>query len=107
LKPLAELERKSAPRGAVVFALAAWARFLTGRGEGGAAIPLEDPAAEGLSAAALRAGEDPGGFLRAIGMPEIGEGKFESLARDLAASLGRINSRGTRRALEDWLPGLS
>jgi mannitol-1-phosphate/altronate dehydrogenase len=99
LKPLAELERQGAPRGALVFALAAWARFLTGRGEGGAAVPLEDPAAGGLSAAALKAGEDPGGFLRVIGMPEIGEDKFKSLARDLAASLGRINSAGIRGAL--------
>jgi mannitol 2-dehydrogenase len=103
LKPLAELEE--APRGAVVFALAAWARFLTGRGEGGEAVPLEDPAAGKLSAAALRAGEDPGGFLQAAGMPEIGEDKFASLARDLGASLGRIRTLGIRRALEDYLRG--
>jgi mannitol-1-phosphate/altronate dehydrogenase len=102
LKPLAELE-EHAPRGAIVFALAAWARFLSGQGEGGESIPLEDPAAGQLSAAALRAGEEPEGFLRAIGMPETGGVK--SMARELGTSLGRINSLGTRRALEEFLRG--
>jgi mannitol-1-phosphate/altronate dehydrogenase len=101
LKPLAELEGK--PHGAVVFALASWARFLTGEGEGGDPIPLEDPAAAELSAAALKAGEDPAGFLRAIGMPETGEDKFNSLARELRSCVDRITALGIRRGLENFL----
>ncbi|MDR3174853.1 MAG: mannitol dehydrogenase family protein [Treponema sp.] len=103
LKPLAELEKKNAPHGAVVFALASWARFLTGQGEEGDPIPLEDPAAPELSAATLKAGEDPAGFLRTIGMPETGEDKLSPLARELQNYVTRIKALGIRRALESFL----
>jgi hypothetical protein len=36
-------------------------------------------------------------------MPELGEAEFAALARDLGASLARINALGTRRALEEFL----
>jgi mannitol-1-phosphate/altronate dehydrogenase len=100
LKPLAELIKREAPHGAIVFALASWARFLTGRGEGGEPIPLEDPAAPVLSAAARKAGTDPAGFLRAAGMPEIGDDKFNSLAREMGGFVDRIGASGIRRVLE-------
>ncbi|MDR2746991.1 MAG: mannitol dehydrogenase family protein [Treponema sp.] len=103
LKPLAELVTRDAPHGAIVFALASWARFLTGRGEGGEPIPLEDPAAPKLSAAARKAGDDPEGFLRAAGMPETGDGKFSFLAGELRAQVNRIHAAGIRSALEDFL----
>jgi mannitol-1-phosphate/altronate dehydrogenase len=103
LKPLEELARRGRESGAVLFALASWARFLTGRGEDGAAIPLEDPAAAELSAAALGAGKNPAAFLRAARMPEIGEGGLEALGRRLGFFADRINSLGTRGALEEFL----
>ncbi|MDR2136293.1 MAG: mannitol dehydrogenase family protein [Treponema sp.] len=101
LGPLAELARGGErPYGAVVLALAFWARFLTGTGEQGERFPLDDPAAAELSAAARRAREDPAAFLRAIRMPELPEPG--ALARDFAARLGRIYACGTRRALEEF-----
>jgi mannitol 2-dehydrogenase len=109
LGPLAELVRGRGPGagtgtgryGGILFALAAWARFLTGSGERGEAIPLEDPMAAELSAAAGRAREDPAGFLRAIRMPGLGEEEMGGLARDFAARLDRVYALGLRRALEE------
>ena len=102
LKPLAELVQNGIPHGAVVFALASWARFLSGKGEGGEPIPLEDPAASVLSAAALKAGTEPAAFLRAIGMPEIGGDKLDSLAQELRACVDQIAAAGIRRSLEAY-----
>jgi mannitol-1-phosphate/altronate dehydrogenase len=101
LKPLEEILKAGGDHGAVIFALASWARFLTGRGEGGDTIPLEDPAASELSAAALGARENPLGFLRAIRMPE--RGQTEALGRELGARLDRIYSLGIRGALGEFL----
>ncbi|MDR1445189.1 MAG: mannitol dehydrogenase family protein [Treponema sp.] len=106
LAPLAELVRAGAgPRqyGAVSTALACWARFLCGKDEKGEAIPLDDPAAAELSAAAGEAREKPAAFLRAIRMPEAGEP--EALAKDFAFRLGRIYTLGVRGALEELVQG--
>jgi mannitol-1-phosphate/altronate dehydrogenase len=100
LGPLAELIRNGeSPRryGAVLLALAFWARFLTGTGERGEALPLDDPAAAELSTAARGARENPAAFLRAIRMPEIGNG--EPLTGDFAAQLDRVYTLGVRGAL--------
>jgi mannitol-1-phosphate/altronate dehydrogenase len=111
LKPLKAIETlkttegasSGAGRRAILFAIASWARFLTGRGEGGDLIPLEDPAASQLSAAALKARENPRNFLRAIRMPDIGEEKLEALGRELGTCLDRIYRLGIRGALEEFL----
>jgi mannitol-1-phosphate/altronate dehydrogenase len=89
--------------GGILFALASWARFLTGTGEKGEAIPLEDPMAAELSSAAGRAREDPAGFLRAIGVPGLGEEDMNVLARGFAARLDRIYALGVRGALEELM----
>ncbi|MDR1971357.1 MAG: mannitol dehydrogenase family protein [Treponema sp.] len=102
LKPL---EETRASHGAILFALASWARFLAGSGEDGKPIPLDDPAAAELSTAALRAREDPAGFLRAIGMPDPGEARLRSLAGGLGAHLRRIYDLGIGGALEEFLGG--
>jgi mannitol-1-phosphate/altronate dehydrogenase len=104
LAPLAELVRDgSRPYGAVLLALAFWARFLTGTGERGETFPLDDPAAAELSAAARQARKDPAAFLRAIRMPESPEPG--TLARDFATQLDRVYSLGVRGALELGGPG--
>jgi mannitol-1-phosphate/altronate dehydrogenase len=97
------VETRGGPRryGAILLALACWARFLTGTDEQGEAIPLEDPAAVELSAAARTAREKPAAFLRAIRMPELEEGELEALAGDFAFRLGRIYTLGVRGALEE------
>jgi mannitol-1-phosphate/altronate dehydrogenase len=105
LNPLGEIVRTSSGAGcrAILFAIASWARFLSGRDEGGNLIPLEDPAASELSAAALKARETPRDFLRAIRVPDLGEEKLEALGRELGTSLDRIYCLGIRGALEEFL----
>jgi mannitol-1-phosphate/altronate dehydrogenase len=84
----------------VLLALAFWARFLSGEGERGEALPLDDPAAAELSPAARRAREEPAAFLRAIRMPETPGA--ESLAADFAVRLNRVYTLGVRGALEEF-----
>jgi mannitol 2-dehydrogenase len=102
LMPLGETARRGYPHGAIVFALAAWARFLEGSGENGEAIPLEDPQGLSLSGAAKRAREDPSAFLRAAGFRGAGE-EFGRMAGELGTHLREIHRRGMKKALEDFL----
>jgi mannitol 2-dehydrogenase len=88
---------------AILFALAAWARFLTGSGEKGEVIPLEDPAATELSALAKNARQDPVAFLRAARAPGLTDGELRAAARGFAAQLEKIYTLGIRGALEEFL----
>ncbi|MDR0670590.1 MAG: mannitol dehydrogenase family protein [Treponema sp.] len=98
LEPLAELARSGSRNyGAVLLALAFWARFLTGTGEHGEDLPLDDPAAAELSAAARLARNDPAAFLRAIRMPGVPDPL--TLAADFAATLNRVYALGVRGAV--------
>jgi mannitol-1-phosphate/altronate dehydrogenase len=98
LKPLSEAAAGKLPRKAMIFALAAWARFLTGSGEDGAAIPLEDPNGPALSAAAKNARNDPAGFLAEAGLSESAEtaGTFKSY-------LEEIYGKGMKAALAEFV----
>ncbi|MDR1420620.1 MAG: mannitol dehydrogenase family protein [Treponema sp.] len=96
--PLEEALERNLPHGAVVFALAAWARFLAGTDENGAVIPLDDPLASVLSEAAKGARNNPERFLRAAGIKR-GEHAL-ALADEFGASLDAIYRKGTRAALE-------
>jgi mannitol 2-dehydrogenase len=106
LDPLAELVRAGKARSSVVFALAAWARFLSGTDERGRPIPLDDPNGGALRETAKKARENPGRFLEAANMPELPEGEAEGLAEELGSCLGSIYRKGMRGALEDF-PGLT
>ncbi|MDR0997734.1 MAG: mannitol dehydrogenase family protein, partial [Treponema sp.] len=106
LDPLAELVRAGKARTAVIFALAAWARFLSGTSEQGRLIPLDDPNGGALREAAKKAQENPGRFLEAANMPELPEGEAGRLAKELGSWLGVIYRKGMRGALEDF-PGLT
>jgi mannitol 2-dehydrogenase len=103
LRPLAEAFRRGLPRGALLFALAAWARFLDAAGDPSREFPLEDPRGEELSAAARRARERPAAFLKAAGLEEMSGGGLESLAPGFAAALEDIYRSGMRGALEAFM----
>jgi mannitol 2-dehydrogenase len=103
LDPLAELVRAGKARAGVVFALAAWARFLSGTGEQGQPIPLEDPNGGVLREAAGSARKNPGRFLEAANMPELPEGETGRLAEELRSYLESIYRKGMRGALEGFL----
>jgi mannitol-1-phosphate/altronate dehydrogenase len=107
LAPLAELLRAGDLRGcgAVLLALAFWARFLDGRGEGGELLALDDPAAAELAPAARRAREDPAAFLRRAGMPDLPEPARGALGPAFAARLDRVYALGVRSALEEFMGG--
>jgi mannitol-1-phosphate/altronate dehydrogenase len=102
LRPLEQTVAGGLPRDAMVFALAAWARFLTGVDESGKPIPLEDANGGPVIAAAGKAREEPEGFLRTIGIQGGGEA---ALTERFSAALEDIYRRGTRKALEALVEG--
>ncbi|MDR0730686.1 MAG: mannitol dehydrogenase family protein [Treponema sp.] len=98
LEPLAELVRAGSRNyGAILLALAFWARFLTGTGEHGEDLPLDDPAAADLSTAARLARNNPAAFLRAVNTPDLPGA--ETLAADFALKLEQVYTLGVRGAL--------
>jgi mannitol-1-phosphate/altronate dehydrogenase len=101
INPLVEAIEQGKPHEAIIFALAAWARFLIGSGENGEPIPLEDPNGPVLSAAAKTARESPANFLKAVGVPELEGEALSGLAGAFAAQLERIYSKGIRAALNN------
>jgi mannitol 2-dehydrogenase len=103
LSPLGDAIRAGGPYHAIAFALASWARFLSGADEQGQGIPLDDARAKELSEAAKTALRQPGAFLQTAGLQTIGGGELEALGRTFAASLERINSKGMKKALEEFL----
>ncbi|MDR0601305.1 MAG: mannitol dehydrogenase family protein [Treponema sp.] len=101
--PLEEALERNLPHRAVVFALAAWTRFLAGTDENGEDIPLDDPLASVLSGAARGARENPEQFLRTAG---IRRGELAAaLAGEFKASLEAIYQKGTRAALQALTDG--
>jgi mannitol-1-phosphate/altronate dehydrogenase len=103
LKALGQTIKGGLKHGAMVFALAAWARFLSGQDEGGRPIPLEDDNGPAISAAAGQAREDPENFLRVIGVQGLSGGELSALAGSFKSVLEQIYREGTRKALETLL----
>jgi mannitol 2-dehydrogenase len=99
LKPLADAVRAGLPRGAIIFALAAWARFLRGTDEQGRAIPLEDSGGWAVSTAAKKAQTDPRGFLITAGLQGLSETGLAETAEQFSAALDQISRRGIKAAL--------
>jgi mannitol 2-dehydrogenase len=103
LSPLSEIIRSGGRCDAIAFALASWARFLSGVDEQGQRIVLDDLRGEELSEAAKNAVRRPGGFLKAAGLQDISGGDLETLGGKFAAFLEGINGKGMKRALGEFL----
>jgi mannitol 2-dehydrogenase len=103
LNALLDIIRGGGRYDAIAFALASWARFLSGVDEEGQSIVLDDVGGQELAEAAKNAGRQPGGFLKAAGLRHISGGDMETLEGKFAASLDSINGKGIKRALEEFL----
>jgi mannitol-1-phosphate/altronate dehydrogenase len=103
LKPLKDALQQNLGYRAFVFALAGWARFLTGADEQGAAIPVNDPNADALKGAAAKARENPEAFLRSIGVAEISDDAFGKLRALFKEYLERLYKLGARKSLAEFL----
>ena len=103
LGPLSEAIRQSLPCDAIIFALAAWARYLEGKDEEGRPIEVKDSKAEYIKGLALGAREDPAAFLAGAGLENISEAGLNMAAGKLKQSLNAIYSRGIKAALKDVL----
>jgi len=101
LKPLLDTVKGRLPNGAILLALAAWARFLQGTDEQGEAIPIQDANGPALSEAARRA--NPEGFLTAIGIQGVSPGELSSLAGRFQGCREEIRQGGMRGALEKFM----
>jgi mannitol 2-dehydrogenase len=102
VKPLSELIRQGGRHGAVIFALASWARYLEGEDEEGKSIIVEDINGPTIAAAARNAVSDPAGFLKAAGLEGLSAGQMERAAAELKSGLDAIHGRGMKQALENF-----
>jgi fructuronate reductase len=100
LPTLREARRRGLPVPHLVTALAAWLRFLGGRDEAGRELPLDDPMAPRLRAAAVH---EPAAVVRtALGIDEVfgcDLREDRALIDQLTAVLTRIADAGLRKAL--------
>jgi len=103
LKPLAEAVRRGLVCDTIIFALAAWARFLEGKDEQGKPIPIEDINGPAMTEAARKAEDNPRGFLSAAGLQGLSPAQFDATAEKFKTSLDTIHGRGIKRALEELL----
>lgn len=102
LPTLRAARQRGLPTPCLVTALAAWLRFLAGRDEAGRELPLDDPMAPRLRAAAM---QEPAEAVRAVLAIEEVFGQDlradAALAGRLTAVLTRIREAGLRHALPD------
>ncbi len=104
------LDRLATGRGAprIALGVAAWLRFLGGEADGGTGLPLDDPHAARLRAAAARAAGDSRALRDAIfAMPDIVPPALADnapFANDVLAALDSLAAHGTRRTLATWHP---
>jgi mannitol 2-dehydrogenase len=103
LNPLSDTIREGGRYDAMAFALASWARFLSGTDEQGQSIPPDDIRGQELSEAAKSAGLQPASFLKAAGIQNIAGKDLEALGEKFASSLESINNKGMKSALEEFL----
>ncbi|MDR0474473.1 MAG: mannitol dehydrogenase family protein [Treponema sp.] len=103
LNPLADTVRRQLPHSAMIFALASWARFLSGRDEQGKGILIEDENSPAICAAAGSAQRDPGTFLVTAGLKGLSETQFLSVAGDFKKQLDMIYQKGVKSSLEEFL----
>ena len=105
LPTLREARRRGLATPRLVTSLAAWLRFLAGRDEAGRELPLDDPLAARLRAAAAFLACDPGAVVRvALEIEEVFGPDLRAdavLVGQLTAALTRIYQAGLRAALPD------
>jgi fructuronate reductase len=99
---LLELRRAGAPHDAPLVAVAAWIRLCAGRDEAGAALPLDDPLAARLRAAAGAPGEPIEAVRAMLAIDAVfgDAGAVDpTLAADLASALGALRAHGSLGAI--------
>jgi mannitol-1-phosphate/altronate dehydrogenase len=87
----------------MVFTLACWARFLSGKDEQGKDIPIQDDNSEVICPAAINALKDPKTFLVSAGLDNIGESQIASVAELFVKYLDSIYKKGIKASLEEFL----
>ncbi|MGP9818868.1 mannitol dehydrogenase family protein [Salinarimonas sp. NSM] len=109
VEPALEALEHGLPWRTCAFAIAAWMRFLEGRDEAGAELPLSDPLAETLRATLAAAGSDPGDRARALLALEAifppALARHEAFARTIADDVARITRAGMLPAARAVLEG--
>jgi mannitol 2-dehydrogenase len=103
LKPLSDAVRAGLPHSSMLFALASWARFLSGKDEQGKDIPLDDVNGPTIVPAAGSAQKDPKAFLIRAGIANLGESQLEKTAETFKSQLDLIYQKGIKAALEEFL----
>jgi len=103
LKPLSEIIRHGGSHKAIIFALAAWTRYLEGKDEAGQTIIIEDANASFISEAARKAGSDPSGFLLAAGLEGLSQEQLRATGGELKDALELIHAKGMKKSLADFL----
>lgn len=92
---------------AILFAVAAWMRYVTGRDEQGNAYAIDDPLAPQLAAAVQRAGGQPGALVaELLALPGVFEpelAQHAGLRQLLSEQLERMVRSGMRSALRAQL----
>ena len=105
LPTLREARRRGVAVPRLVTALAVWLRFLGGRDEAGADLPLDDPLAARLRVVAAGAAGDPAALVRdALAVEEVfGQDlrRDPGLVEQLTRTSARIAQAGVRAALAD------
>jgi mannitol 2-dehydrogenase len=101
--PLIETYSRRSSNYAILFALAAWVRFLQGKDEYGTPILIEDSKVKVLQEAAILASQDPRSFFGIIGVAGLSDSNWLDLTQKFKTYLQVIESRGMRDALLDFL----
>ncbi|MGJ3265286.1 MAG: mannitol dehydrogenase family protein [Salinarimonas sp.] len=109
LEPALDAIERGLPWRTCAFAVAAWMRYLDGRDENGAELPLCDPLADRLRATLAAAGTDPGERARALlGLDVVfppALARHPGFARAVAEDLARITREGMIPAARAALAG--
>ena len=103
LNPLSDAVNRGLPHSTICFALACWARFLSGKDEEGNEIPIDDVNREKICAAAGKAQKGPKAFLITAGLQGLSEVRLESAANIFKMYLDRIWQKGIKTSLEEFL----
>jgi mannitol-1-phosphate/altronate dehydrogenase len=103
LKGMSQAIRAHLPHNSFVFAVACWARYLSGTDEEGRVIPIEDDNAAVICEAPKKATQDPKNFLKVVGVLNLNENEFDDLAAKFKEYLDQIYTQGTKTALAAFL----
>jgi mannitol 2-dehydrogenase len=105
LKSLSDAIRMGKAHDSLIFALAAWARFMEGTDEQGEIIPIDDVNGAVITEAAKKASSDPGAYLKILGLKDLSPAQHEEAANTLKIHLDKIRGKGMKSALEEFVKG--